>query len=68
MSKYDLSCTIQNTQHIALIGLLEFFFLLEFKIKQKCCTKHNKKKPAPSITVQSTTILFQKDLQKLIEV
>ena len=27
MSKYDLSCTMQNIQHIAMFGLLDFFFV-----------------------------------------
>ena len=33
MSKYNLSCTIQNIQHVAIFELLEFFFLLQVKIK-----------------------------------
>ena len=27
MTKYNLSCTIQNIQHIAIFGFLEIFFL-----------------------------------------
>ena len=35
MSKYNLSCTLQNIQHIALFELLEYFFLLEVKVINK---------------------------------
>ena len=52
-------------QHMAILGLLEFFFPLEVKIKQKCCTKHNREKQAPSITVQSTKIMFLEKSSKI---
>ena len=61
MSKY---CAIQNVQDKAIFRLLEFFFLLEVKIKTKMVCKNNGKKPAPSITVQSTKIMFQENSSK----
>ena len=39
MSKYNLSCTVQNIQHIAIFGLLEIFFLLEVKKETKMLHK-----------------------------
>ena len=35
MSKYNLSCTIQNIQHIAIFGFLEFFFSFKGQNKNK---------------------------------
>ena len=35
MSKYSLSCTIQNIQHIAIFGFLEFFFSFRGQNKNK---------------------------------
>ena len=35
MSKYNLSCTVKNIQHIATFGLLEFFFFVRGQNKNK---------------------------------
>ena len=65
MSKYNISCTIQNIQHIVIFGLLEIFLLLEVKTKTKMLHKTYREKPAPSTTVQSTKILFQEKSAKI---
>ena len=66
MSKYNFSCTMQNTQHIVIFWTFKIFFSFRGQNKnKKCCTKHNREKPAPSTTAQSTKIIFQEKSSKI---
>ena len=68
MSKYNLSCTIQNIQHIAIFGLLEIFFSFRGQNRNKNDAQNITGKihvKAPSITEQSAKIMLQEKSSKI---
>ena len=63
MSKYNLSCTIQNQQHTAIFGFLEIFFRGQNKNKNATGKIEHRQQQCKVLK-----LCFKKNLQKLIEV